>query len=85
MEEKITLADAIDMRIDKFKLTESLSMTLTPNIYDKVYNSYSQGSITITFQPNIFQSNVFTITPRTSSAISATYGSRVTGACYVSA
>ena len=83
-EETITLADAIDMRIDKFKLTESLSMTLTPNIYDKVYNSYSQGSITITFQPNIFQSNVFTITPRTSSAISATYGSRVTGACYVS-
>ena len=84
-EETITLADAITMRLDKFKLTESLSMTDTPNIYDKVYNSYSQGSVTITFQPSIFQSNVFTITPRTSSATAATYGSRVTGACYVSA
>ena len=83
-EETITLADAIDMRIDKFKLTESLSMTDTPNIYDKVYNSYSQGSITITFQPSIFQSNVFTVTGRTSSATAATYGSRITGACYVS-
>jgi len=83
-EETITLADAIDMRIDKFKLTESLSMTDTPNIYDKVYNSYSQGSITITFQPSIFQSNVFTVTGRTSSSTAATYGSRVTGACYVS-
>jgi len=84
-EETITLADTILMRIDRFKLTESLSMTATPNIYDKIYNSYSQGSVTITFQPSIFQSNVFTITPRTSSATSATYGSRVTGACYVSA
>ena len=81
----MTLADSILMRLDKFKLTESLSMTDTPNIYDKVYNSYSQGSVTITFQPSVFQSNVFTITPRTSSATSATYGSRVTGACYVSA
>ena len=84
-EETITLADAIDMRIDKFKLTESLSMTDTPNIYDKIYNSYSQGSITITFQPSIFQTNVFTQTPRTSLSTAATYGSRVTGACYVSA
>jgi hypothetical protein len=83
-EETITLADAIDMRIDKFKLTESLSMTDTPNIYDKIYNSYSQGSITITFQPSIFQSNVFTVTGRTSSSTAATYGSRITGACYVS-
>jgi len=84
-EETITLADAIAMRLDKFKLTESLSMTDTPNIYDKIYNSYSQGSITITFQPSIFQSNVFTVTGRTSSSTAATYGSRVTGACYVSA
>ena len=84
-EETITLADAIDMRIDKFKLTESLSMTDTPNIYDKINNTYSQGSVTITFQPSVFQSNVFTITPRTSLSTAATYGSRVTGACYVSA
>ena len=83
-EETITLADAIDMRIDRFKLTESLSMTLTPNIYDKINNTYSLGSVSITFQPSIFQSNVFTITGRTNSATSATYGSRVTGACYVS-
>ena len=83
-EETITLADAITMRLDKFKLTESLSMTDTSNIYDKVYNSYSQGSVSITFQPNVFQTNVFTQTPRTVPAISATYGSRVTGACYVS-
>jgi len=73
------------MQIANFKSTESLSMTITPNIYDKIYNSYSQGSITITFQPSIFQSNVFTITPRVDAALSATYGSRVSGACYVSA
>ena len=53
-------------------------------INDKKYNTNSQGSITITYQPSIFQTNVFTQTPRTSSATSATYGSRVTGACYVS-
>jgi len=84
-EETITLVDTILMQIANFKSTESLSMTVTPNIYDKIYNSYSQGSITITFQPNIFQSNVFTITPRVDAALSATYGSRVSGACYVSA
>jgi len=84
-EEIITLSDVIQMQIANFKSTESLSMTITPNIYDKIYNSYSQGSITITFQPNIFQSNVFTITPRVDAALSATYGSRVSGACYVSA
>jgi len=84
-EEIITLSDVIQMQIANFKSTESLSMTVTPNIYDKIYNSYSQGSITITFQPNIFQSNVFTITPRVDAALSATYGSRVSGACYVSA
>jgi len=84
-EEIITLTDVIQMQIANFKSTESLSMTITPNIYDKIYNSYSQGSITITFQPSIFQSNVFTITPRVDAALSATYGSRVSGACYVSA
>jgi len=84
-EESITLADVLLMRIANFKSTESLSMTITPNIYDKINNTYSQGSVTITFQPNIFQSNVFTITPRVVTAISATYGSRVSGACYVSA
>jgi len=84
-EEIIALADVIQMQIANFKSTESLSMTATPNIYDKLYNTYSQGSVTITFQPNIFQSNVFTITPRVVTAISATYGSRVSGACYVSA
>mgnify|MGYP000052937493 CR=1 FL=1 len=83
-EEIITLADTILMRIDKFKLTESLSMTVTPNIYDKIYNTYSMGSVSTTFQPSIFQSNVFRIAGFTSSATSATYGSRVTGACYVS-
>ena len=83
-EELIAMTDAIDMRIDKFKLTESLSMTDTPNIYDKINNTYSLGSVSITFQPSIFQSNVFTVTGRTSSATSATNGSRVTGACYVS-
>ena len=83
-EESISIADAIVMKLENFKLTESLSMTATPNIYDKLYNTYSQGSVTITFQPNIFQTNVFTVTGRTSSATSATYGSRVTGACYVS-
>jgi hypothetical protein len=83
-EESISLADAIIMKLENFKLTESLSMTTTSNIYDKLYNTYSQGSISITFQPSIFQSNVFTIVGRTSSATSATYGSRVSGACYVS-
>ena len=83
-EESIAMADAILMRIANYKLTESLSMTISPNIYDKIYNAYSQGSITITFQPNIFQSNVFTIAPRVDTTKSATYGSRVSGACYVS-
>jgi hypothetical protein len=83
-EESISLADAIIIKLENFKLTESLSMTTTSNIYDKLYNTYSQGSISITFQPSIFQSNVFTIVGRTSSATSATYGSRVSGACYVS-
>ena len=83
-EELLSIVESLTMRIANFQLQESLNVTATPNIYDKIYNSYSQGSISITFQPNIFQSNVFTITPRTSSATSATYGSRVTGACYVS-
>ena len=83
-EEVMTLADAIIMKIEDFQITQSLSMTEATNIYDKIYNTYSQGSISITFQPNIFQSNVFTVTGSTSSATSATYGSRVTGACYVS-
>ena len=83
-EETMSIVDAIKMRIANYKLTESLSMTISPNIYDKIYNSYSQGSITITFQPNIFQSNVFTIAPRVDATKSATYGSRVSGACYVS-
>jgi hypothetical protein len=82
-EELIAMTDAIDMRIDKFKLTESLSMTTTSNIYDKVYNTYSMGSISTTFQPSLFQSNVFTVAGRTNSATSATYGSRTTGAVYV--
>ena len=84
-EESISITDAIIMKLENFKLTESLSMTTTPNIYDKLYNTYSQGSVSITFQPSIFQSNVFTIVGRTSSATSATYGSRVTGSVYVSA
>ena len=83
-EEVMTLADAIIMKIEDFQITQSLSMTEATNIYDKIYNTYSQGSVSITFQPSIFQSNIFTVTGRTSSATSATYGSRVTGACYVS-
>ena len=83
-EEAFVFADALTMFIDKFKLTESLSMTTTSNIYDKVYNTYSMGSISTTFQPSLFQSNVFRTTGFTSSATSATYGSRVTGAVYVS-
>ena len=83
-EEVMTLADAIIMKIEDFQITQSLSMTEATNIYDKIYNTYSQGSVSITFQPSIFQSNIFTVTGRTSSATSATYGSRVSGACYVS-
>jgi len=83
-EEIMTLSDAIVMKIEDFQIAQSLSMTELTNIYDKVYNTYSLGSVSITFQPSIFQSNVFTITGRTNSATSATYGSRVTGACYVS-
>jgi len=59
-------------------------MTTTSNIYDKVYNTYSMGSVSTTFQPNIFQSNLFRTTGFASSATSATYGSRTTGAVYVS-
>ena len=83
-EEQFVFADALTMFIDKFKLTESLSMTTTSNIYDKRYNTYSMGSVTTTFQPNLFQSNVFRTAGFTSSATSATYGSRTTGAVYVS-
>ena len=83
-EEAFVFADALTMFIDRFKLTESLSMTTTSNIYDKVYNTYSMGSISTTFQPSLFQSNVFTVAGRTNSATSATYGSRTTGAVYVS-
>ena len=83
-EEVMTLSDEIIMKIEDFQIAQSLSMTELTNIYDKVYNTYSLGSVSITFQPSIFQSNVFTITGRTNSATSATYGSRVTGACYVS-
>ena len=84
-EELITMTDAITMRIDKFFLTESLSMTITSNIYDKIYNTYSMGSVSTTFQPNLFQTNVFRTAGFTVSAASATYGSRVTGSVYVSA
>ena len=83
-EESISITESLKMLIDKFFLTESLSMTTTPVIYDKIYNTYSMGSVTTTFQPSIFQSNVFRIAGFTSSATSATYGSRTTGACYVS-
>jgi len=83
-EESISITDSLKMLISKFFLTESLSMTATPNIYDKIYNTYSMGSVTTTYQPSIFQSNVFRVTGFTSSATSATYGSRTTGACYVS-
>jgi len=80
----MTLSDEIIMKIEDFQIAQSLSMTELTNIYDKIYNTYSLGSVSITFQPSIFQSNVFTVTGRTSAATSATYGSRVTGACYVS-
>ena len=83
-EEAVVFADALTMFIDRFKLTESLSMTTTSNIYDKIYNTYSMGSVSTTFQPNLFQSNVFRTAGFTSSATSATYGSRTTGAVYVS-
>ena len=83
-EESISITESLKMLIDKFFLTESLSMTTTPVIYDKIYNTYSMGSVSTTFQPSIFQSNVFRIAGFTSSATSATYGSRTTGACYVS-
>ena len=83
-EESMALSDAIIMKVEDFRIAQSLSMTELTNIYDKIYNTYSLGSVSITFQPSIFQSNVFTITGRTNSATSATYGSRVTGACYVS-
>jgi len=83
-EESIAISETLQMRIDKFFLTESLSMTITPNIYDKIYNTYSLGSVSTTFQSNIFQSNVFRVAGFTSSATSATYGSRTTGAVYVS-
>ena len=83
-EESFVFADALTMLIDRFKLTESLNVTTTSNIYDKVYNTYSMGSISTTFQPSLFQSNVFRVAGFTSSATSATYGSRTTGAVYVS-
>ena len=83
-EEAFVFADALTMFIDRFKLTESLNVTTTSNIYDKVYNTYSMGSISTTFQPSLFQSNVFRVAGFTSSATSATYGSRTTGAVYVS-
>ena len=83
-EESFVFADALTMLVDRFKLTESLNVTTTSNIYDKVYNTYSMGSISTTFQPNIFQSNLFRTTGFASSATSATYGSRTTGAVYVS-
>ena len=83
-EESISITESLKMLIDKFFLTESLSMTTTPVIYDKIYNTYSMGSVSTTYQPSIFQSNVFRVTGFTSSATSATYGSRTTGACYVS-
>lgn len=83
-EELLNVVDSLRIRLENFQITESLSMTATPNIYDKVHNSYGEGSVAITFQPNIFQSNLFSTTPFTSSATSATYGSRVTGSVYVS-
>jgi hypothetical protein len=83
-EESFVFASRLTMFIDRFKLTESLSMTTTSNIYDKAYNTYSMGSVSTTFQPNLFQSNVFRTAGFTNSATSATYGSRTTGAVYVS-
>jgi len=83
-EESMALSDEIIMKVEDFRIAQSLSMTELTNIYDKIYNTYSLGSVSITFQPSIFQSNVFTVAGRTNSATSATYGSRVTGACYVS-
>ena len=83
-EESIALSDAITMRIDKFFLAESLSMTTTSNIYDKEYNTYSSGSVTTTFQPNLFQTNVFRTAAFVNPPTSATYGSRTTGSVYVS-
>jgi len=83
-EESFVFSDALTMLIDRFKLTESLNVTTTSNIYDKIYNTYSMGSVSTTFQPSLFQSNVFRVAGFTSSATSATYGSRTTGAVYVS-
>ena len=83
-EEVLTIADALTMFINKFQITESLSMTITPNIYDKENNSYSSGSVSSTFQTNIFQSNVFRTTGFVNPPTSATYGSRVSGSVYVS-
>jgi hypothetical protein len=83
-EESIAITESLLMRIDKFFLTESLSMTDVTNIYDKLYNTYSSGSVTTTFQPNIFQTTVFRTQGFTNPPTSATYGSRVTGSVYVS-
>ena len=83
-EEILSLADSIVMKLQNFKLTESLSITATPNIYDKENNSYSSGSVSSTFQTNIFQSNIFRTASFINPPTSATYGSRVSGSVYVS-
>ena len=83
-EEVIAIVNDIKIKLENFKLTESLSMTTTTNIYDKQNNTYSSGSVTTTFQPNLFQTNVFRTAGFLNPPTAATYGSRVTGSVYVS-
>ncbi len=83
-EESLILLENLLIRIENFQLTQSLSMSDVTNIYDKQYNTYSSGSVTTTFQPNLFQTNVFRTAPFINPPTSATYGSRVSGSVYVS-
>jgi hypothetical protein len=83
-EEPLPLIENLLIKIENFQLSQSLSMSDDTNIYDKPYNTYSSGSVTTTFQPNLFQTNVFRTTAFINPPTSATYGSRTTGSVYVS-
>jgi len=83
-EEALALVENLLIKIENFQLSQSLSMSDDTNIYDKPYNTYSSGSVTTTFQPNLFQTNVFRTAPFINPPTSATYGSRVSGSVYVS-
>mgnify|MGYP001210176591 CR=1 FL=1 len=78
------LIENLLIKIENFQLSQSLSMSDATNIYDKPNNTYSSGSVTITFQPNLFQTNVFRTTGFLNPPTAATYGSRVSGSVYVS-